>query len=75
MLFRPERNARRFPDSAERLAMPILPENLFLKAIEELVKIDAAWIPGGGSSLFCARSCSPTRLSWACARPPNICSS
>ena len=52
VLFRPERNARRFQDSAERLAMPILPENLFLKAIEELVKIDAAWIPGGEGSLY-----------------------
>ena len=52
VLFRPERNARRFQDLAERLAMPILPENLFLKAIEELVKIDAAWIPGGEGSLY-----------------------
>ena len=40
-LFRPERNARRFQELAARMAMPILPENLFLEAIEELVKIDS----------------------------------
>ena len=51
-LFRPERNARRFQQSAERLAMPIVPEELFLRAIEELVKIDSAWIPGGEGSLY-----------------------
>jgi branched-chain amino acid aminotransferase len=52
-LFRPEQNARRFQASAARLAMPALPEALFLQAVEELVKIDAAWIPGEeGSSLY-----------------------
>lgn len=52
VLFRPEQNARRFQASAERLAMPVLPEAVFLQAIEELVKIDAAWIPGGEGSLY-----------------------
>ena len=33
-LFRPEANARRFQSSAERLAMPILPEELFLEAVD-----------------------------------------
>ena len=33
-LFRPEKNARRFQESAERLAMPILPEEIFLNAVE-----------------------------------------
>src|SRR5437868_6455492 len=45
-LFRPDQNARRFQASAARLAMPALPEPLFLQAVEELVKIDKAWIPG-----------------------------
>ena len=52
VLFRPERNARRFQDSAERLAMPALPESLFLGAIEEIVRIDRDWIPGGEGSLY-----------------------
>ncbi len=51
-LFRPERNARRFADSAERMAMPVLPEALFLRAMEELVAIDADWLPGGEGSLY-----------------------
>ena len=51
-LFRPEMNARRFQASAERLAMPILPEAAFLRAIEELVKIDVEWVPGGDGSLY-----------------------
>jgi branched-chain amino acid aminotransferase len=51
-LFRPEQNARRFQASAARLAMPAMPEALFLQAIEELLKVDAAWIPGGDGSLY-----------------------
>lgn len=51
-LFRPERNAKRFQDSAERLAMPALPETLFLGAVEEIVRIDRDWIPGGDGSLY-----------------------
>jgi branched-chain amino acid aminotransferase len=51
-LFRPEQNARRFNTSAARMAMPELPEELFLGAINELVKADLAWIPGNDGSLY-----------------------
>ena len=51
-LFRPERNAQRFAASAERMAMPVLPEALFLQAIDELVAIDVDWLPGGEGSLY-----------------------
>lgn len=51
-LFRPEENARRFQQSAERLAMPILPEKVFLDAVDQLVSIDRAWIPEGDGSLY-----------------------
>jgi branched-chain amino acid aminotransferase len=43
--FRPEMNARRFQRSAARLAMPALPEELFLEAITALVQQDRAWVP------------------------------
>ena len=43
--FRPEANARRFQRSAARLAMPELPEDLFLGAIEALVQQDSAYVP------------------------------
>lgn len=52
VLFRPEKNARRFQASAERLAMPQLPEAAFIKGVEELVKIDVDWIPTGDGSLY-----------------------
>jgi branched-chain amino acid aminotransferase len=51
-MFRPEENARRFAESAQRMAMPVLPEDIFLEAVEQLVKIDADWIPGGEGSLY-----------------------
>ena len=44
-LFRPERNARRFNDSARRMAMPELPEELFLESIRQLVAKDRDWVP------------------------------
>ena len=44
-LFRPDANARRFNASARRMAMPELPEELFLESIRALVRTDAAWIP------------------------------
>jgi branched-chain amino acid aminotransferase len=44
--FRPHMNAQRFQRSARRLAMPELPEELFIGAIEALVRADAAWVPG-----------------------------
>jgi branched-chain amino acid aminotransferase len=43
--FRPEANARRFQRSAARLAMPELPEELFLASIEALVDQDRAYVP------------------------------
>lgn len=46
-LFRPEQNARRFRRSAERMAMPSVPEDLYLEAVETLVDLERAWVPGG----------------------------
>ena len=51
-LFRPERNARRMNESASRMAMPEVPEALFLGAIDALVNIDRDWIPEGDASLY-----------------------
>lgn len=52
-LFRPEMNARRFNLSADRLCMPDVPEELFLKGIEELVRLEKDWIPTSpGTSLY-----------------------
>jgi branched-chain amino acid aminotransferase len=43
--FRPEANAARFNRSAARLAMPALPEELFLASLDALVEQDAAYVP------------------------------
>jgi branched-chain amino acid aminotransferase len=52
-LFRPEANAARFRRSARRMAMPELPEDLFLRSIEALVRADADWIPNiDGGALY-----------------------
>lgn len=51
-LFRAQANAERFNASADRLAMPELPTDLFLEAIEELVRIDRDWVPSGEGSLY-----------------------
>ncbi len=45
--FRPEVNAARFQRSAARMALPLLPEELFLQAIELLVQTDVEWVPDG----------------------------
>jgi branched-chain amino acid aminotransferase len=45
LLFRPRENARRLQRSAARLAMPAVPESLFLDGLRELVRLDQAWIP------------------------------
>ena len=44
-LFRADANARRFQDSARRLAMPELPEELFLASCRQLVATERDWIP------------------------------
>ncbi|CAM3215308.1 branched-chain amino acid aminotransferase [Stackebrandtia soli] len=44
-LFRPWENARRFQRSAQRMAMPELPEELFLASLEAILSIDREWIP------------------------------
>jgi branched-chain amino acid aminotransferase len=45
-LFRPDANAKRFAKSAIRLAMPPLPEEMFLDSVRGLVRADREWIPG-----------------------------
>lgn len=52
--FRPDQNAARMQSSAQRLAMPELPEELFIESLRQLVEIDKQWVPaaGGEESLY-----------------------
>ncbi|MCU1445818.1 MAG: branched-chain amino acid aminotransferase [Frankiales bacterium] len=52
-VFRPEENAHRFNRSAARLAMPELPVELFMDAVDALVDADRDWVPTAeGQSLY-----------------------
>ena len=52
-MFRPDANARRFNASADRLAMPQIPEETFLESIRQVVRVDRDWFPTvEGGSLY-----------------------
>ena len=44
-LFRPDCNAKRFQDSADRLCIPKIPTEDFVQAVKEVVKVDEDWVP------------------------------
>lgn len=51
--FRPQANAARLNRSAVRLALPELPEEIFLGSLTALLEADQAWVPtGDGQSLY-----------------------
>jgi len=52
LLFRPEMNARRMNHSASRMAMPEIPEQMFLEGIRALVDCQRKWIPEAPGSLY-----------------------
>ncbi|AGC78469.1 branched-chain amino acid aminotransferase [Nonlabens dokdonensis] len=52
-LFRPEDNWQRFNASAKRLAMPEVPEEIFMEGLKKLVALDKDWVRyGEGLSLY-----------------------
>lgn len=52
-IFRPDMNAKRFNESAERMCMPSIPEELFVEAIRQLVSLDDEWVTSReGHSLY-----------------------
>ncbi|KAL6924084.1 hypothetical protein FSHL1_001338 [Fusarium sambucinum] len=53
VLFRPDKNAKRLNVSADRVAMPELPEKLFLDMVKALVWVERDWFPSGeGGRLY-----------------------
>lgn len=52
-LFRPDENYKRFNASAVRMAMPEVPEEVFMNGLNELLKIDEAWVKKGlGNTMY-----------------------
>lgn len=57
-LFRPYMNAQRFNNSAVRICIPTIDEELFVEGIRQLVKLDEQWIPTErGHSLYIRPFC------------------
>jgi len=53
LLFRSQENAKRLNTSLKRLCMPEIPEEIYLEAVYELVKLEKRWIPQEvGTSLY-----------------------
>lgn len=57
VLFRPERNARRFQDSAERLCIPPVPVEMFLDAVVSTVRENIEFLPPFGKGSLYIRPC------------------
>ncbi len=62
--FRPDLNAERLIDSARRLLIPEVSKEMFLSAVDQVVKANAAWVPpyGSGATLYirpCLFGCGP----------------
>ena len=52
-LFRPECNAQRMQDSADRLCIPKIPVEDYIQAVKAIVDIDRDWVPhSDGASLY-----------------------
>jgi branched-chain amino acid aminotransferase len=56
-LFRPRENARRLNRSALRLAMPEVPEALFIEGLRRLVRLDQKWVPPADAGALYIRPC------------------
>lgn len=52
-LFRPDQNFERFNKSATRMAMPEVPEFVFMEGLKELIRLEKEWVKTGlGNSLY-----------------------
>lgn len=46
VLFRPHENCERLQRSCRRLALPVVPESIYLDGLKELIRLDREWVPG-----------------------------
>ena len=52
-LFRPNENFHRFNKSAVRMAMPEVPEDIFIEGLKSILEIEKAWVKKGmGNTLY-----------------------
>jgi len=69
--FRPTANAARFARSARRLAMPPVPEDAFLAAVDTLVDADRDWVPTGPDQTLYIRPYQLATEPFLGVRPAN----
>ncbi|MGH3520193.1 MAG: branched-chain amino acid aminotransferase [Haloechinothrix sp.] len=70
--FRPDQNAARFRRSAKRLAIPELPEEVFLDSLRALIAVDGRWVPEAeGESLYLRPFIISTEAGLGVNRPAN----
>lgn len=70
-LFRPWENIKRFNNSATRLCMPPLDEELALEALKQLVVVEKDWIPKGlGTAMYIRPTMAATEPALG-VRPAN----
>jgi branched-chain amino acid aminotransferase len=70
-IFRPTSNAARFARSAKRLAMPPVPEEAFLAAVDALVDADRDWVPTGPDQTLYIRPYQLATEPFLGVRPAN----
>jgi branched-chain amino acid aminotransferase len=52
-LFRPDENYKRFNNSATRMAMPEVPENVFIDGLKTILELEKDWVKKGlGNTLY-----------------------
>ena len=66
-------NAARLRTSARRIAIPELPDEVFLESLRQLIAVDGAWVPpaGGEESLYLRPFVFATEPGLGCARPSS----
>jgi branched-chain amino acid aminotransferase len=69
--FRPGANAARFTRSAKRLAMPPVPEEAFVAAVDTLVDADRDWVPTGPDQTLYVRPYQLATEPFLGVRPAN----
>jgi branched-chain amino acid aminotransferase len=53
VIFRPHDNWKRMNESAARMDMPEIPEEIFMEGMRQLIELDKAWVPSGeATSLY-----------------------
>lgn len=70
-LFRPDQNYKRFNTSAVRMAMPEVPEDIFMNGLKQLLQLDEAWIKKGKENALYIRPFMIATGTGVIANPSN----